>query len=648
MRNFNKAAAVMLAVLILAAVIPFSANAFEREGDFYYSVNTAAGTATIREYCGRAIDVTVPDTLGGYPVTAVGSYSFSTESSEAGASIESVSLPETVTQIGERAFWDCEALSEINFPDGLTEIGDGAFKDCYALESFTVPKGITKLNCNAIPPAARTVYFNAENCTFTGLTADVSDSEVNGYYSPFYDTAVEKVVIGNTVKKIPDYFFYSYENVNRLVLPNSVTDIGKFAFAHCSASHITFSSNLVSVEEGAFYSTGITLSGDTFPDSLRMIGSKAFEKCSRLKQVNIPDSVVYIDDGAFANCTNLHTLKMSANVKYIPDYTFNGCSSLSDFVWNSDVKLIGSYAFAYCAMLSDFDFVGVEKLYESSFIESGISFVALGEGQNEENAKLETVEAASFKSCSELETLSVGGNVTTIKSEAFAQCESLETAIISNSVSSIAIDAFDECSSLTIYCMENSYAHEYAVENSIPVSTFVIAPIPNQTYTGSEIEPELSVKVSGKPLEKSTDFTVKYTDNVNVGTAKATVKGKDIYKPLTSVANFTIITASISQASVAEIPTQSYTGQAVEPTLTVTCGGNILKEGKDYTAEYKNNTQVGTATVVLKGTGNYSGSLSVNFTVKQLSFFQQIINSIVSFFNALTAWFEALFTSTKG
>ena len=639
-----KAVAVIMAALILTAVIPLSVNAVEREGDFYYSSNANDGTARITEYCGTSDDVTVPDTLGGYTVTAIGSYSFSPESAQAGKIIESVTLPDTVTVISEAAFLNCSALKEINLPESLKEIGDRAFEGCNALSSFTVPKGISRLNKNAFPSNVKTVYFNAENCTFTGLEADTHESATNGYYSPFYGTKVEKVIIGSSVKKIPDYFFYAYENVNRLTLPDGITDIGKYAFAYCSVSYIDFSANLVSVEEGAFYSTGITLAGNTFPASLRMIGSKAFEKCFRLQEVIIPDSVVYIDDGAFAECRNLQKLEMSANVKYIPDYTFYACASLNDFVWKSDVKLIGSYAYAGCSSLAEFDFVGVEKLYESSFIESGISFVALGEGQNEENAKLETVEASSFKSCSELETLTVGGNVSAIKSEAFAQCTSLETAVISNSVSSIAPDAFDECSLLTIYCMENSYAHNYAVENNIPVSTFVIAPIPNQTYTGSEIKPVLSVSVSGKALEENTDFSVKYTDNINVGTAKVTVKGKDIYKALTSVAAFTIITRSIAQVSVAEIPAQNYTGEAVLPALTLTFGNQILKEGVDYTAEYKNNVQTGTATVTVKGLGNWSGSTDVSFSIEELNLFRQMINRIVSFFNSVSAWFKAIFS----
>lgn len=560
--------------------------------------------------------------------------------------IKTITLPNTVTKIGASAFEDCENLESITISSNISYIGENAFKGCTKLTELTIPKSVTKLNPNVFSENIKTVYYNAENCVFEGLTKYPTD--VGTYYSPFYNTNIENVVLGDTVKRIPDYFFRGINFIGDIVLPDSVTEIGKMAFAGSSIQSIEFSSNLIVIEDRAFKSTKVKLVENVFPDELRMIGKEAFAYCRELEEIYIPDSVVDIAESAFEGSMNLKKVRMSSNVRLISSEAFRDCRSLYEFKWDSDIKLISENAFFNCKVLADFDFTGVELLYPNSFSYTGVTVVALGENKKEEATNLVSVETQSFKDCENLETVSIGGNVTTIKSEAFASCANLETAVISDSVVNIATDAFYGCDALTIYCMEDSYAHTYAVNNDIPVSTFVVAPIPNQTYTGSKIEPDVDVSVSGKELVEKTDFAVKYSDNINVGTAKVIVNGKGIYKVLSSIANFTIITKSIAPVTFSEISEQNYTGEAVTPSLTVTDGSNILKEGKDYTVEYKNNVNAGTATATIRGIGNYHGTASVNFEITELSVSQKIINAITDFFSSFFAKILAFFNSIFG
>ncbi len=555
--------------------------------------------------------------------------------------LKAVTLGDSVTQIGAEAFANCTSLESITMSDNITEIGEKAFDGCLLLTEITIPKSVTELNVNVFSGNLTTVYYNAENCTFKGLTKSSADDT---YYSPFYNTNIKNVIIGDTVKRLPSYFFCKADFIDSIVLPDSITEIGKEAFRLSTLKTITLPEKLIIIEDCAFYETQVKIDGNAFPDGMRMIGKEAFENCNNLEEIYIPDSVVDIAENAFTGCKKLSKVRMSPNVKLISSSCFKGCSVLQSFVWESNVKLIADYAFYNCKLLSEFDFTGVELLYPNSFRYTGVTVVALGENKKEEATGLIVVEEQSFKNCESLETLSVGGNVATIKSEAFADCSNLEVAVISNSVINIATDAFDGCNSLTIYCMENSYAHDYAVQNNIPVSTFVIAPIPNQTYTGSRIEPELDVSVSNKQLTENTDFTVKYADNINVGTAKVTVSGKGIYKVLTSIANFTIITKNIAHVTIAPVADQNYTGEAVTPSLTVTDGSNILREGTDYTVTYKNNVNTGTATATIKGIGNYSGTASVNFTILEQSFFERLISAISTFFTTIITWLQALFS----
>lgn len=550
------------------------------------------------------------------------------------SNIESIKMSKNITCIESDAFYGCYKITEISLPESLKRIESYAFCDCSKLTEITLPKNITYLGYRALPQNLTTLYYNAEN-----LEHSASD------FSPFIKTSLTNVIFSDKIKRIPDGLFNGIKTIESLTLPDSITEIGEKAFYKSSIKNIKLSSGLIVIEDSAFAETNIKIDGNAFPDSLRIIGDNAFSKNNGIEEIYIPNSVVNIADGAFLDCTNLKKVRMSPNVKLIASYAFAHCTSLEEFIWNADVKLIADFAFFNCKALKEFDFAGVEFVYPNSFTNSGVTLVTLGHDKNDEATDLIMIETQSFMGCENLDTVAIGGNVTTIKSEAFASCSSLETAIISDSVINIAPDAFDNCNSLTIYCEEDSYAHTFAVRNNIPVSTFVVAPIPNQTYTGSAIEPEIDVSVSGEKVMENTDFTVKYSNNINVGTAKVTVSGKGAYKVLSSIANFTIITKSIAPVTFAEISEQDYIGEAVIPTLTVTDGNRVLKEGVDYTVTFKNNVNEGTATATIQGIGNYHGSASTSFQIRELSTSQSASNKILDFLTSLWLRIVSFFTS---
>lgn len=546
--------------------------------------------------------------------------------------VKNIVIDDSITTIPQHAFSGCYNVESITLPKSLLRIEGYAFYDCSKITEFTVPKSVIYIGYRSFPQNLTTLNYNAETCKFasSGCLAD---------------TKITNVIIGDNVRRIPNEMFRYAKLIENVIIPDSVTEIGEFAFSGSSIKSVKLPSSLIVIEYGAFNQADIKIEGNALPDGLRIIGEYAFSDNNGIEELYIPDSVVDIATGAFAGCANLKKVRMSSNVKLIASDAFSHCTSLEEFVWDSDVKLIADYAFYNCKALKNFNFAGVELVYPNSFTNSGVTLVTLGHDKNDEATDLIMIETQSFMGCENLDTVAIGGNVTTIKSEAFASCSSLETAVISDSVINIATNAFDNCDSLTIYCEEDSYAHKYAVKNNIPVSTFVVAPIPNQTYTGSEIEPEIDVSVSGEKVMENTDFTVKYSNNINVGTAKVTVSGKGIYKVLASIANFTIITKSIAPATFAEISEQDYTGEAVIPTITVTDGNKVLKEGVDYTVTYKNNVNEGTATATIQGIGNYHGTASTSFQIRELSTSQSASNKILDFFTSLWLKIVSFFTS---
>ena len=136
------------------------------------------------------------------------------------------------------------------------------------------------------------------------------------------------------------------------------------------------------------------------------------------------------------------------------------------------------------------------------------------------------------------------------------------------------------------------------------------------TYTGSAVRPEVSVKLDNKTLVKGTDYTVSYSNNTNAGKATVTITGKGNYKDSVS-GNFTIRPVSLASNASLSYKKITYTGKALQPGVKAAAGGKTrtLKKGKDYTVTYKNNKYVGTATAKIQGKGNYSGTVTLKFSI---------------------------------
>ena len=150
-----------------------------------------------------------------------------------------------------------------------------------------------------------------------------------------------------------------------------------------------------------------------------------------------------------------------------------------------------------------------------------------------------------------------------------------------------------------------------------------------QVYTGSALEPVPTVTVNDRKLVAGTDFIVSYALNTEVGTASATITGVGNYRNSVS-SEFTIGPVSLASATIAKVADQSYTGTAIAPEPLVTLAGKTLKKGTDYTLEYSGNTNVGTATIAIKGTGNYTGAKSISFKIVAASLSGATVASIES------------------
>ena len=132
-------------------------------------------------------------------------------------------------------------------------------------------------------------------------------------------------------------------------------------------------------------------------------------------------------------------------------------------------------------------------------------------------------------------------------------------------------------------------------------------------YDGKAKTPSVTVKVGGKTLKKDTDYTVSYSNNTKVGTAKVTITGKGNYTG--SVSKTYSIKNNFKKATVSGISTKAFTGKNITQSITVKYNGKTLKKGTDYTVSYSNNKNIGTATVKIAGKGSYTGTITKTFKI---------------------------------
>ena len=162
-----------------------------------------------------------------------------------------------------------------------------------------------------------------------------------------------------------------------------------------------------------------------------------------------------------------------------------------------------------------------------------------------------------------------------------------------------------------------------------PISTLTVLGIDNITYTGEAVTQEIVIQDGLTKLNYGTDYTVLYSNNTNAGIATVTITGIGDYEG-TVKKTFTIDKAPINSAIVTGLSNSTYNGSAQIQSPTLRVGNRRLTEGLDYTLSYANNTNAGTATVMITGKGNYTGTVSSDFIISPMSFSRATVTGITS------------------
>lgn len=428
---------ILVALLCVTACMlatPMEANA-ATEG--YYTYSISSGKATITDVdTSISGDITIPSTLGGYPVTIIGYSAFKDCTGLTG-----VTIPDSVTSISTYAFSRCSSLTNIIIPDSVTTIGGFAFSSCTELTCIRIPDSVTTIGSDAFSECSGLTDVYITDLTAWCMLSMASNKSNPMYYAKnFYlkNELITDLVIPDSATSISSYVFCNFDSVTSVTIPNTVTNIGSAAFSGCS--------NLAQI---------------TIPDSVTNIGSAAFSGCSSLEQITIPfvgrsiktdsdtnqypfgyifgttsysgsmavtqyyygsstssvtNSTYYIPSslksvtvtggnilyGAFRSCTGLTNVTIPDSVTHIGDRAFYNCVGLNEFILPSRVIGIGERAFYKC---------------------SGLTNIIIPEHTN-------NIGNYAFSNCTGFKEITIPDSVTSIGNSAFSGCSALEKMTI--------------------------------------------------------------------------------------------------------------------------------------------------------------------------------------------------------------------------
>ncbi|MBO4659104.1 MAG: leucine-rich repeat protein [Prevotella sp.] len=206
--------------------------------------------------------------------------------------LKSVSLPNSLTELGNSAFYSCDALTTVTFPNGsnLVIIGDEAFYECKKLESFVIPSTVTYLGKSAFR----------------------------------YDEKLSSITIPENILIIQQYCFSNCKSLNTVILHDNITRIEKNAFSSCTA--------LENID-------------NDFPETLEYLGQYAFENVPGIKHLILNGNLGVIDYSTFAYCKNLEYVWLKEGINTIRKWAFGNCLNLKYIVLPSSIETVESGAF---------------------------------------------------------------------------------------------------------------------------------------------------------------------------------------------------------------------------------------------------------------------------------------------------------------
>lgn len=379
----------------------------------------------------------------------------------------------------------------------------------------------------------------------------------------------ELEIHGNAGMNMPEQCFYDVPNIESVVISGAV-DVPRDMFGKCTGlKKVTLKNGVRSIGEDAFRDCS-SLEGVIFENTvLEKISDGAFWGCSALSSIALPDSVTEIERNAFFE-TGLRNIQLPEKLTLIGGGAFCNCKNLKQVQLPPQLKELGEGAFFNCENLAQIQLPSqLNKLGGDAFRDcTSLDKIDIPAG-------LKQIESATFCNTG-LTSVTLHEGLTKIEDWAFHDCLKLKKIRIPKSVTDIG-----ELALGIRYNMGNG------AEEVIPGGFTV------EGYTGSAAE--------------------RYVKRMHQSENLYHVFFKDV--KFVSIGGQTAAVTNISKTKISALKTRAFTGKPLTQALTITYGGKKLVNGRDYTLTWKNNKNIGTASVTIKGKGKYNGSVTKKFRI---------------------------------
>ena len=385
------------------------------------------------------------------------------------SNLTSITIPESVTSIGESAFSGCSSLTSITIPESVISIGESAFYNCSNLRNITIPDGMTSIGKSAFYQCkgVKNVYYEGTIENWCKISFSESISNPMYYASHFYLRnnsqeweEVTSIEVPNTIIEIGSNQFYGFNNVISITLPNSITHIGESAFESCSSlTSITIPDGVRRIEVSTFSGCS-SLRSITIPESVTSIGESAFYNCSNLASITIPDGVRRIEVSTFSACSSLTSITIPESVISIGESAFYNCSNLTSITIPDGVTSIGRSAFYNCSNLTSITIPdGVTRIEAYTFYNTGLQNIRVNARQ---------IDNYAFSLC-KLEIFISTPLLSGLGTHVFEGASNLSQMVLSSNINKIGTYTFYGCNSLSTlyyYGNEESYIEKFMDKSS--------------------------------------------------------------------------------------------------------------------------------------------------------------------------------------
>ena len=413
--------------------------------------------------------------------------------------LTSIELPSSVTSIQQRAFQNCTGLTHITFncdvPDFALNVNTSIspFYNCSNINSVTLNEGVTSIGNNAFTgrnwltsielPSSVTSIGNGAFQTCIGLTSIELSSGLISIGSQSFSgcTGLTSIELPSSVTTIGSSAFQNCIGLTSIELPSSLTSIGNGAFYSCTGlTHVTFNCDVpdyalfITNGTSPFYNCS-NINSVTLNEGVTKIGYQAFQNCTGLTSIELPSSLTSIDYNAFQNCTGLTSINIPSGVTSIGNNVFYGCSGLETITIDSNNTTYydgGEGGNCIVQRSNNTLLCGCKNTTIPSSVTSigfGAFYGCTGLTSIELPSSLTSISNQSFYGCTRLTSIELPSSLTSISNSAFYGCTGLTSIELPSSLTSISNSAFQNCTGLThvtFNCNVPNYALYINASNS--------------------------------------------------------------------------------------------------------------------------------------------------------------------------------------